>query len=334
MAGYEKSDVDAHVAALIGEKNITMKSVRAYQDERARFVFQYAKEHSRFYRELYADIEGVRTTDDLLQLPVITGEHVRQYGARMLCVDQERIERIYTTGGSTGKPKRLYFTKQELEQTVKFYEEGIPSFIGPGDTVLILLPCGKPYSVGRLFGDSVERVGAAPVYGGMPETMDLAYRMLMESRANVAMTAPHYMLGMLKLGLPLPRLKSIVISTDYLDPGDKASLTEAFHAPVFEHYAMTEMCFGGGVECGAHAGFHMREADFFFEIIHPDGTRVAPGEYGLLVFTTLRREGMPLIRYATGDVTRMIKEPCPCKSILPLYDKMQKRENQKAYSEN
>jgi phenylacetate-CoA ligase len=88
-------------------------------------------------------------------------------------------------------------------------------------------------------------------------------------------------------------------------------------------YGMTEMVFGGAVQCEARSGYHMREADLYFEIVDPvRGHSVPDGEIGEIVFTTLTRIGMPLIRYRTGDLSRFIPEPCPCGSSLRRLDKI------------
>ena len=86
---------------------------------------------------------------------------------------------------------------------------------------------------------------------------------------------------------------------------------------MFQHYGMTETGLGGGVECEAFAGYHLREADLYYEVVDPnDGRPVPDGEMGEVVFTTLTREGMPLIRYCTGDFASFIPSPCSCQSIL------------------
>jgi phenylacetate-coenzyme A ligase PaaK-like adenylate-forming protein len=89
---------------------------------------------------------------------------------------------------------------------------------------------------------------------------------------------------------------------------------------------MTEMGLGGGVECQARRGYHLREADLYVEVVDPiNGKMVSEGEYGEVVFTTLTRRGMPLIRYRTGDISRFIPGDCPCGTVLRTLEKVRGR---------
>jgi phenylacetate-coenzyme A ligase PaaK-like adenylate-forming protein len=86
------------------------------------------------------------------------------------------------------------------------------------------------------------------------------------------------------------------------------------------------MGLGGGVECGAHNGYHTRDADLLFEVVDPaTGERVRDGEWGEVVFSTLNRRGMPLVRYRTGDRGRFLAGPCPCGSRLKRLDRISGR---------
>jgi phenylacetate-coenzyme A ligase PaaK-like adenylate-forming protein len=88
------------------------------------------------------------------------------------------------------------------------------------------------------------------------------------------------------------------------------------------------MGFGGGVECEALDGYHLREGDLYFEVVnHETGEACPDGKIGEVVFTTLTRQGMPLIRYRTGDIARMITWPCPCGSVLKRMDYVRGRWN-------
>jgi phenylacetate-CoA ligase len=118
----------------------------------------------------------------------------------------------------------------------------------------------------------------------------------------------------------------VLLSSDYVPQTIVDEVAQVWGCPVFEHYGMTEMGLGGGVQCPAHDGYHLREADLFFEIIDPGTARPVPeGETGEVVFTTLTRRAMPLIRYRTGDLARFIRVPCPCGTLLKRMDKIRGR---------
>jgi phenylacetate-coenzyme A ligase PaaK-like adenylate-forming protein len=116
-------------------------------------------------------------------------------------------------------------------------------------------------------------------------------------------------------------IKSVLLSADYVPRPLAKTLEEVWGCRVFTHYAMTEMGHGGGVECEALDGYHLREADLYFEVVdHETGEACPDGHIGEVVFTTLTRRGMPLIRYRTGDIARVIPQPCPCGSVLKRMD--------------
>ena len=95
---------------------------------------------------------------------------------------------------------------------------------------------------------------------------------------------------------------------------------------MFEHYGTVEMGLGGGVHCSVHRGYHFRETDLLVEVVDPvSGKPLPDGEPGEVVFTTLTRKAMPLIRYRTGDLARFIPEACPCGSVLKRLGKVRGR---------
>jgi phenylacetate-coenzyme A ligase PaaK-like adenylate-forming protein len=126
--------------------------------------------------------------------------------------------------------------------------------------------------------------------------------------------------------IPAGQIKSVLLSADYVPRAVVREIAAAWGAGVYEHYGMTEMGYGGGVQCAAQAGYHLREADLYFEVVDPlSGRPLAPGQMGEVVFTTLTREGLPLIRYRTGDLSRFIEEPCPCGTALRSLEKIRGR---------
>jgi phenylacetate-CoA ligase len=113
------------------------------------------------------------------------------------------------------------------------------------------------------------------------------------------------------------QIESILLSTDYVPRAIIDSLEEIWGCRVYTHYGMTEMGFGGGVECAALNGYHLREADLYFEIIDPETCEICPdGTIGEVAFTSLTRRGMPLIRYRTGDMAWFETVSCACGTDL------------------
>jgi phenylacetate-coenzyme A ligase PaaK-like adenylate-forming protein len=117
------------------------------------------------------------------------------------------------------------------------------------------------------------------------------------------------------------RIHSVLLSTDYVAEAVADAIEKAWGCQVYRHYGMTEMGLGGAVECGARCGYHFREADLLVEIVDPQTRHPVPnGTPGEIVFTTLTREGMPLIRYGTGDRAAFKQGTCPCGTALRTLD--------------
>jgi phenylacetate-coenzyme A ligase PaaK-like adenylate-forming protein len=122
------------------------------------------------------------------------------------------------------------------------------------------------------------------------------------------------------------RLRAIVLCSDHVAESLVRTIRQATGCDIFEHYGSTEMGLGGGVDCHAHAGYHLREADLYFEIVSPTTCKpLADGQMGEVVFTTLGRAGMPLIRYRTGDLARIIPGRCSCGSPLRRMERVRNR---------
>jgi phenylacetate-coenzyme A ligase PaaK-like adenylate-forming protein len=117
--------------------------------------------------------------------------------------------------------------------------------------------------------------------------------------------------------IPQGLIRSVLLSSDYVPASIVAEIQRTWGCSVYQHYGMTEMGYGGGVECNAHEGYHLREADLLVEIVDPATGRTLPdGVSGEVVVTTLTRRAMPLIRYRTGDLARFLPDYCPCGSTL------------------
>ena len=289
----------------------------------------WAKQKSPFYRRLLADIDerALTTPGALRRLPFTTAADLRRNDPPLLCVSQSAISHVVTleTSGTSGPPKRLFFTPDDQEATIEFFRHGMSVFTRPGDRVAILFPGERPGSVGDLLAQSLRRLGASPVVAGWPQDPAATAAALREQRPDIVAGAPVAVLAVARHS-PSLRLRSVLLSSDHVAASLRTSVNELWGCEVFEHYGMTEMGLGGGVDCGAHAGYHMREHELLVEVVDPEtGVPMAPGKHGEVVFTTLTRRGLPLIRYRTGDISRVLPGVCPCGSPLQRLDRIHGR---------
>lgn len=336
----EKTLLEAWIGKKIGSKEgtLTREQISQYQLEKLRQTIRWAYENSPFYRTLLkknADIE-LSSLADLHQFPFTTADHIRDQALQFLCVSQSDISRIVTldSSGTTGKAKRIYFTTSDQELTVDFFKQGMSTMVRPGDRVLILLPGERVGSVGDLLMTALKRAGAIPVLHGVVRNIGETLEVMVRERIDSVVGIPVQVLALARYtefsGKTID-LKSVLLSTDHVPDAIAQELRGVWGCQVFEHYGMTEMGLGGGLDCSAHDGYHLREADLYFEIVDERGEPVPDGQEGEVVFTTLTRQGMPFIRYRTGDISRFLPAPCSCDSILRRLERITRRKNNQIF---
>jgi phenylacetate-CoA ligase len=322
------------------DRKIDQADLPQYQLLKLNETLRLVSTRSRFYRRHFANLPNeLAGLDDLSCLPFTTAEDLRVDPLSFVCVSQDDIQRVVTlddtnfplttltTSGTTGQPKRLYFAREDQELTIDFFHIGMSTFAAPGDRVLILLPGVSPGSVGDLLATALTRLGAIPIKHGPVRDAAATLDEMRREKIDVLVGVPTHVLALARCANALKtRLKAVLLSTDHVSNAIKQAIEAAFKCKVYNHYGMTEMGLGGGVDCEAQQGYHLREADLLFEIVDPKmGTVQLDGEYGEVVFTTLTRHGMPLIRYRTGDVSRFITTPCPCGTHLKTLEKITHR---------
>jgi len=321
-----KTPLDNWIAGKIGLQSgvLTRDSIKNYQLAQLRKTIALAKEKSAFYRMKLAEVNPAELINftRFAQLPFTTVEDIRKNPFAFVCTSQGDIERIVSlqSSGTTGEPKRIFFTRADQELTIDFFDYGMRNLVGPSDRVLILLPGEAPGSVGDLLQIALERMGADPIPFGPVYNAQEAIEAAIQYQTNSMVGIPTHLLRMARHenGYQLSgQIESILLATDHVPNSIVQVMEKQWSCKVYNHYGMTEMGLGGGVQCEARTGYHLREADLYFEIIDPQtGQNLPEGETGEIVFTTLTREGMPLIRYRTGDISRFVTEEWPCGSAL------------------
>lgn len=322
------------VAAKIGlppAQPLTRSALESYQLRRLRETVAHARANSPFYRRHLSafDADGLGSLADCSRLPFTTPADIQEDDLRFLCVSRDAIERVVTlsSSGTTAPSKRLHFTAADLELTVDFFRHGMATMVRPGDRVLILMPGELPGSVGDLLVKGLERLDVEGIVHGLVRDPGRVLAEIAEKRVNCLVGIPVQLLALARhpeaSSIPAGQLRSVLLSADYVPDAVVRELSRVWGAAVFNHYGMTETGLGGGVECAHLSGYHLREADLLVEIVDPaTGAPLPAGETGEVVVTTLTREGMPLIRYRTGDISRFLSDPCPCGSVLPRLERV------------
>ncbi|MDR1658840.1 MAG: AMP-binding protein, partial [Desulfovibrio sp.] len=327
---------DHWIARKIGcERRMSRALLERYQVDRLNTVIRHAYARSSFYKRHLRECRDVPLVSpaDLERLPFTTPQDVRDSGLKMLCVNQGGISRVVTlpTSGTTGQPKRLYFTDQDQALSLDAFVQSMSQLVRAGDLVYILLPAKRPGGVGDLLHQAVSRLHAVPVkYGlvsNLPEMLEhllkLPIRCLVGIPVQVLALTRYFALK--SAGRPVA-LRNVLLCTDHVSRAIREEVQQIWDCRVFDYYGMTEAGFCGGMECPAHCGYHLHEADLYIEIIDPESGRAAPEGYeGEVVVSTLTRCGMPLLRYRTGDLSRFVPGFCSCGSILRRIEKIRAR---------
>jgi phenylacetate-coenzyme A ligase PaaK-like adenylate-forming protein len=313
-----------------------VEALEDYQLQKVNEVIDYAHRNSPFYRRHFASLPPTPLValSDITRIPFTTPADLVNDPFGFLAVRQDDIARIVTlrTSGSTGEAKRLFFTEGDLDLTIDFYHHGMSTLVRPGQRVAIFFPGETPYSIGDLLFQGLQRMDVQALVYGLVTNPVHAAEAVASFGAHCIVGIPTQVLAVAcsPAGVAIGKgsIQSILLSADYVPRSLAQTLEEVWGCRVFAHYAMTEMGHGGGVECEALAGYHLREGDLYFEVVdHETGEVCSDGAIGEVVFTTLTRQGMPLIRYKTGDIARMITQPCPCGSILRRMDYVRGRWN-------
>ena len=288
------------------------KTLLALQLKKLNALLARERERGGFYAGLPARLARL---EELSSLPFTTPEELaRSPGAFLLC-SQGEAGRVVTgaTSGTTGLQKRLFYTQGDLENTIGFFAAGISELAGAGDAVMIAMPFSGPFGLGDLIARAVERLGARPLRTGVGRTLGELRKELHTERPAAYIGMPVPLLGLLRYAGPVS-LRRALVSADAVPASVGQNIERLLGSRLFPHYGSRELCMGGAVTCAAHGGMHLRENHVIAEIVGPGGQPLPEGEWGELVLTTIGLQAMPLIRYRTGDITRILPGRCPCGS--------------------
>ena len=312
----------------------TAGELRELQLKGLQWTVNHAYDGSPFYRKRLTDAgirpSDIQSLDDLRQLPFTNAEDLQEgYPFPLVCVPLEKVVRIHASSGTTGKRKVLCYTQKDIDDWAHFFARCYEmAELTAEDRVQIAVGYGV-WTAGVGFQLGCEKYGAMAIPAG-PGNIDMQCQFLVDFKSTVLCCTAS--MGLL-LAEEINRrgladriaLKKMIFGSERAGDAMRARMKELLGLEhMFDIPGMTELYGPGtGLDCVYHTGIHYWADHYILEIIDPDTLQPSPeGEVGEMVVTTLKKEAVPLIRYRTRDLTRLVAGDCPCGSPLPRHDRL------------
>ncbi len=304
------------------------EEIRSFQEARLHEAIDYAYTNSAFYRELFDSCKirpaDIRTIEDLRRLPVTTKQDLQLRNKDFLCVDSSQIVDYVTTSGTLGEPVVFALTENDLDRLG--YNE-LSSFTMAGcsrnDIMQLMTTIDRRFMAGLAYwlGARALGMGVIRVGNGIPE---LQWNTINSIHPTVCMCVPSFLMKLIAFaeenGIDYRSCslrRAICIGEALRQPdGNLTTLGSRIHEKwpeleLYSTYASTEMQ-ASFTECSCHCGNHVPADLIIVEFLDDEGNPVAEGESGEVTITTLGVEGMPLVRFRTGDICIHYDSPCAC----------------------
>ena len=274
-----------------------------------------------------AGVDHVGSVEEFLALPFSEKEDLRDaYPLGLMTCNEEEIVRIHSSSGTTGKPVIIPYTAKDVDDWGEMFKRCY-EFAGITDKDRIHITPGYGlWTAGIGFQNGCEKLGAMAIPMG-PGNTDKQLQMMMDLKSTVLCATSSYALLLAeeieKRGIgDKIHLKKGVIGSERWGEKMRQRIKNELGIELYDIYGLTEIYGPGiGINCKYDTGMHIWDDYLYLEIIDPaTGKNVPDGEWGEIVITTLVKEGAPLIRFRTHDLSRIIPGECPCGSSYPRID--------------
>jgi phenylacetate-CoA ligase len=328
---------------LCSEASLSAREIDAAQRAAWEKTFLHVAANSPFYRRHFAqagiDCGKPLAIEDISRIPTIEKMDVSRDSTAFLCVAGEKVADVVTTSGSTGQPLVWMLTEADLErlalnEQLSFECAGFTS----ADTVLLAVAMDRCFIAGMAYFLGLRRLGCRIIRTGPGAPMQLD--MLRRTHANAIVAVPSLLhqlaLNASQAGLrpgDLGLKKAVCIGESLRNPDltlnpFARNLSREWGVKLYSTYGVTELA-SSLCECDAGRGGHLHSALLHIECLDAKGNLVPDGEVGEITATTLGVEGMPLVRYRTGDCAALFRERCPCGRATLRMGPVLGRKNQK-----
>ena len=309
-------------AAFLSKAEIT-----ALQEKKLQETIAYLNEHSPFYKEFFSksrfNPSGIKTMEDLSVIPVTIKEDLQQRNNDFLCVPRNKIIEYSSTSGTLGNPVTIMLTENDLARLAcNEYASFVSTDGCVNDIYQIMLTLDRQFMAGMAYYSGLQKLGAGIIRLG-PGVPSLQWETILRLKPTAIIAVPSFIVKLISyaqehnIDINSTTVKKAICvgenirNADFtLNPLGK-KITDAWNIKLFSTYASTEMQ-TAFTECTECKGGHLQPDLLIVELLDEMNKPVKAGEPGEVTITTLGVEGMPLLRYKTGDICVFDDEPCAC----------------------
>ncbi|MGV3602135.1 MAG: phenylacetate--CoA ligase family protein [Dyadobacter fermentans] len=291
-------------------------------------VSNYSNYYKRIFREQNINVDAIKTVADLAQLPFTTKDDLAQYNDDFLCVPKSRITDFVTTSGTLSDPVAFYLTDSDVERLATNEAASFQCAGGSeSDIYQLMTTIDRRFMAGLAYWMGARKMGAGMIRVG-PGAPFLQWESIQRFSPTVIIAIPSFIPRLIdyaianEIDFAASSIQSIICIGEPIRNPDFAlnelgkRITSQWDVKLYSTYASTEMG-AAFTECGEGKGGHLNPDLLILEVVDDEGNAVQDGELGEVVVTTLGVEGMPLLRYKTGDLCNVYYAPCACGRTSP-----------------
>lgn len=306
---------------------LSKEEITALQEKKLQETIAYLNRYSPFYKEFFSKARfnpsGIKTMEDLSVIPVTIKEDLQQRNEDFLCVPRNKIIEYSSTSGTLGNPVTIMLTENDLQRLACNEYSSFVSTEGSADDIYqLMLTLDRQFMAGMAYYKGLQKLGAGIIRLG-PGVPSLQWETILRLKPTAIIAVPSFIIKLISyaqehhIDINNTSVKKAICvgenirNTDFTLNALGKKITDAWDIRLFSTYASTEMQ-TAFTECAECRGGHLQPDLLIVELLDEMNKAVAPGVPGEVTITTLGVEGMPLLRYKTGDICVYDDTPCAC----------------------
>jgi phenylacetate-CoA ligase len=306
---------------------LSKEEIITLQEKKLQETITYLNQHSPFYKEFFSKARfnpsGIKTMEDLSVIPVTIKEDLQQCNEDFLCVPRNKIIEYSSTSGTLGNPVTIMLTENDLARLAcNEYASFVSTDGSVNDIYQLMLTLDRQFMAGMAYYSGIQKLGAGIIRLG-PGVPSLQWETILRLKPTAIIAVPSFIVKLISyaqehnIDINSTSVKKAICvgenirNTDFTLNALGKKITDNWNIKLFSTYASTEMQ-TAFTECTECKGGHLQPDLLIVELLDEMNKAVAPGEPGEVTITTLGVEGMPLLRYKTGDMCVYDDTPCAC----------------------